>query len=256
MQKGKAPDRGRGKYEEDPKDWRVPRSKRVRLPQSTTFRSLFFKGVGCGEPGSDAQLLHTSPNVYLIKSFLSKKEVDDLLGLIACHRKSFTRAYVDDDDGRQLIDDIRTNSFFSFDKSANELIRGIEQRAATLAGLSLEHVEPLQVVRYRRGQQYQTHHDAATLSWDMRRATLDPGMQRFVSIFVYLNSLPHGQGHTEFPNIGISVKPEEGSALMWCNFKESGSPDARVAHHGCKVTGEHTKYGLNIWTTDTVWMGH
>ena len=43
-------------------------------------------------------------------------------------------------------------------------IRAIETRAAELCGVPPDNVEPLQVVAYRDGQQFKTHHDAGTLS--------------------------------------------------------------------------------------------
>ena len=33
----------------------------------------------------------------------------------------------------------------------------------------------------------------------------------------YLNSLPEGEGHTEFPLLDLSVRPERNCALLFCN---------------------------------------
>jgi prolyl 4-hydroxylase len=43
------------------------------------------------------------------------------------------------------------------------------------------------------------------------------GGQRIVTFKTYLTNLELG-GNTIFPNIGLSVKPAKGTALLWFNF--------------------------------------
>jgi len=49
---------------------------------------------------------------------------------------------------------------------------------------------------------------------------------------IYLTSVPLG-GHTIFPQAGISVKPEAGSALYWFNHDAVTENDSRTFHLGC-----------------------
>ena len=71
-----------------------------------------------------------------------------------------------------------------------------------------------------------------------------------VTLFVYLNTLPEGVGHTDFPQIGLSVRPRSGTALLFCNVAADGEPDPRVCHRACPVPPGHHKFGCNVWIAD------
>eukprot|EP00968_Pinguiococcus_pyrenoidosus_P013360 scaffold1220_cov259-Pinguiococcus_pyrenoidosus.AAC.32 len=78
-----------------------------------------------------------------------------------------------------------------------------------MLGLSAEYVEPLQIVSYTEGQHFDIHHDAGT--WNEETETIEgcTRPRRIATIFVYLNTLPEGQGHTEFPRLDLSIRPEK-----------------------------------------------
>lgn len=82
------------------------------------------------------------------------------------------------------------------------------------------------MVAYCNGQQFKTHHDAGTLESDdeydetseqavdkdgddaVKKKTWQVNLvapRRLATIFVYLNSLPKGQGATAFPLLDIEV---------------------------------------------------
>lgn len=82
------------------------------------------------------------------------------------------------------------------------------------------------------------------------RVEVGGGPRRVVTIFVYLNSLPLDVGHTEFPQLGLSVRPQCGCALLFCNVMRDGKPDPRTAHRAAPVTAPHRKFGCNLWLTD------
>ena len=65
-----------------------------------------------------------------------------------------------------------------------------------------------------------------------------------------MNDLPEGQGHTEFPLLNLTIQPERGKALIFCNIDSQGMPDRRLLHKACPVFGENIKYGVNIWITN------
>ena len=110
-------------------------------------------------------------------------------------------------------------------------------------------MEPLQIVSYTRGQKFETHHDAGTLLDDGSVQPVPP--RRLVTLFLYLNTLPEGQGHTEFPALGISVKPERGCGVLFCNVMPDGTIDGRTQHRAAPVFDRLYKYGVNVWITDT-----
>ena len=75
--------------------------------------------------------------------------------------------------------------------------------------------------------------------------------RRLVTFFVYLNSLPEGEGHTEMTKLGISVQPRRGHALLFCNVDSRGEPEPLAAHRACPVRSGFIKFGMNIWITDS-----
>jgi len=75
---------------------------------------------------------------------------------------------------------------------------------------------------------------------------------RVATFFVYLNTLPKGEGCTIFPTLnggkGLACQPVRGKALLFCNLKEDCSPDVDTVHRASPVEGEDThKLGMNIW---------
>ena len=98
---------------------------------------------------------------------------------------------------------------------------------------------------------------------------LTEGPRRLATLFLYLNTLPEGIGHTEFPllpaELGghtelrrrgggggpFSVRPRCGTALLFCNVDASGAPDVRLCHRACPVPDGHIKFGVNVWVRAT-----
>ena len=60
------------------------------------------------------------------------------------------------------------------------------------------------------------------------------GGPRLMTFMVYLSSVEAG-GRTVFLQPGVSVKPEQGSALYWFNMGAQNNYDSRVFHLGCPV---------------------
>lgn len=66
-----------------------------------------------------------------------------------------------------------------------------------------------------------------------------------MTLMIYLTSVEAG-GHTIFPQVGISVKPEIGSALYWFNIGAQNNFDSRNLHLGCPVLYGN-KWIINKW---------
>lgn len=74
-------------------------------------------------------------------------------------------------------------------------VQAMNRRIAALSGLPIENGEPLQILRYRPGQEYKPHFD-----W------LDVGNRRVMTALAYLNDDYEG-GETEFTKIGLKERP-------------------------------------------------
>lgn len=152
----------------------------------------------------------------------------------------------------------RTSSFLSFENQQDRVISAIEQRAAALLGCwsPVSRVEPLQLVRYQTGQFFGLHHDLGDWNEESGQVLLPPKAwymkRRVATVFCYLNTLPSPQagGETFFPRASdLTIAPQQGKAILFCNISADGSPDPRTIHAGNTVT-EGTKYGLNIWISE------
>jgi hypothetical protein len=117
----------------------------------------------------------------------------------------FCKSYLDKASGSSqtiLVEQSqRTSSFLSFNKLQNYFVASMEKRASDLLGLSVEQMEPLQLVRYNVGEFFGVHHDLGIL-YDDGSVELPPKhvccKRRMVTIFVYLNDIWNGGGCTFF----------------------------------------------------------
>ncbi|CAL1125683.1 unnamed protein product [Cladocopium goreaui] len=108
-------------------------------------------------------------------------------------------------------------------------------------------VEALQLVRYRKGEQYSAHVD-----WGRKQdASLWLGGQRTATALIYLNTLWEDcGGETSFERLGIKVSPHAGSALVWSNVDRDGQPQDLVEHRAMPVLCETEKYAVNVWVRE------
>jgi len=193
--------------------------------------------------GVSRTTMSDSPILDVLDNFLSPQEAEEIIALA---NDRFARsAVVDPSTGTQKPDATRTSSTVFLDKSENELVRRIEERAAKAAGLPATFLERLQVTRYLHGQFYRPHFDYLPETPDV----LANG-QRAVTIFAYLADLPEEEtgGATAFPKLGLKIRPKKGKAVLWHNMDHTGKVDPRTLHGGEEVLLPHSvKYGLNIW---------
>ena len=68
---------------------------------------------------------------------------------------------------------------------------------------------------------------------------------RYATVLVYLRDVEEG-GETSFPQLGISVKPKKGRALIWNSMTADGNCDPTSLHNAAKVVQGH-KIILQRW---------
>ncbi|KAK6172121.1 hypothetical protein SNE40_018070 [Patella caerulea] len=113
----------------------------------------------------------------------------------------------------------------------------LENRIHKAMGLPPSHGGKFQLTSYPVGKAYKTHTDCIVGGTDKR--------DRMASVLVYLNDVADG-GKTEFPDLGIWVKPRKGRALLWNNMDKAGKcePESR---HEASVVKSGQKYILIRW---------
>lgn len=164
--------------------------------------------------------------MLLVPNFVTAEEVDHILGLAEA-----ANAWVPSVVWRGGEAQNRTSSSFMLRTAQTPVIASIEKRVAMLAGVAVENVERLNIIRYLPGEIFGEHHD---------------GRDRPKTVFVYLNDVPGGGGHTRFRQLALQVKPMKGCAVMWHNLHVDGTRDERLIHRGV-APDQGIKYGMNCF---------
>lgn len=182
---------------------------------------------------SEAVVLSGTPSVVLFKDFISNRERLHLLELAEAKKQRST--VVDNVTGDSIVSDYRTGYLAMIGKAEDEIVRGIEDRIARVSFTRYEQGEPIQVIGYKRGDQYKPHNDWFDPAITGSKKQLVMGGQRIKTVMLYLRA-PKAGGETRFTNLNINVKPFPGAALMWDNvLPGTTTVDHRVQHAGLPV---------------------
>jgi prolyl 4-hydroxylase len=133
-----------------------------------------------------------------------------------------------------------TNTFLSLDEPA---VVPFIDKVEKLLGVPRSHYEDLQVVRYRKGQEYKPHYDSCF------SCTGDgDDVRRKYTVLVFLNRVPKGGG-TTFPELDLEICPRTGTAIVWKNIDELQNIIKDSVHSGAPVCrGE--KWACQLWIRD------
>jgi len=205
-----------------------------------SVNAMFKRIAGARDLGafrnSSARVLSTSPWVAVIDDFLSAKEADALL---AAGGVGWSRSLAGD--GEQAV---RTSStaWCRGKCMSDPVVDAVQQRVTQLTGVPTEHGEWLQVLRYREGEFYKTHHDQNS----PRASAWGP---RLYTFYMYLADVARGGG-THFPRLNVTVAPKKGRAVLWPSVLDEDpfERDDRTDHEALPPEGEGAvKYGCNFW---------
>lgn len=174
-----------------------------------------------GDRTIGATVLHDEPLVMQFNEVLSDDECQALI-VSASTRMSRSKLASKD------ISNIRTSSGMFFNEQESPLIAEIERRIASLMHIPLSHAEGLQVLRYEQEQQFKEHYDFFAENNAASRNN------RISTLIVYLNDVEEG-GETNFPNLGLSIKPIKGSAIYFEYFYYDQAINEKTLHSGQPV---------------------
>ena len=187
-----------------------------------------------GDPGlaPAAERLSEAPFVSLHRAAFSAEECAYLLSIAdSCYAPSL----VGDGFGRQVRSDVRTSDTAHLHWLIEDpAIHALNRRLAAISGTSPEQGEPLQVLRYRPGQEYRPHID-----WDSNENG------RIMTALVYLNEDFTG-GETHFVRTGLKAKGRLGDVLVFRSAAADGGLDPLSEHAGLPVDSG-IKYIASRW---------
>eukprot|EP00401_Gymnodinium_catenatum_P040252 CAMPEP_0117572766 /NCGR_PEP_ID=MMETSP0784-20121206/60537_1 /TAXON_ID=39447 /ORGANISM="" /LENGTH=437 /DNA_ID=CAMNT_0005371169 /DNA_START=26 /DNA_END=1336 /DNA_ORIENTATION=- len=182
------------------------------------------------------------PRMTVLPNFLSDDECDHLIRLVDGYwmpslvgqGKSLSEEQYARGELENAVSKTRTSWSCMLRYAQTAVVERLEHRVASVAGLPLEQLERMNMVRYAPGEHFDEHHD---------------GVFRPRTVFVYLNDLPEDddEGDTSFPALGLSFKPRKGAAVMWSNVADgTDREDGRMLHMGRAPT-KGVKYGVNCF---------
>lgn len=152
---------------------------------------------------------------------------------------------VDPHSGRVLHDDYRSSSsteLAAFVEDPWALV--LQQRLCDLLDAPLVNAEWLSLLHYAPGQEYRPHRDYLPPPALRTPAGRQAGQRRH-TVFAYLCDVEAGGG-TAFPELGVTIEPRLGRAVLFDNLDGDGAPDPRTLHAGLPVqAGE--KWLATLW---------
>lgn len=207
--------------------------------------------------------ISTRPRAYEIDYLVSDEEA---AFIIESAKKKLARSSVEmrGPNGETVNTDTRTSVNSWLERTKTGVMDSIYRRVADVLQLPQELMhsefpsgiaENMQVVHYRNGQHYASHHD-----WGVR----DSPHTRFATLLLYLNE-PLKGGETAFPKAqvgdpeGMVVTPKKGRAVLFYSQFPDGNCDDDSLHEARPVPeGGGEKWLANVWVHDSVFwkQGH
>jgi prolyl 4-hydroxylase len=212
-------------------DWQSALELLTRLGETSEVAARQVEKLGQmkmttnGEPlvSYNLDLCSSQPRVAICRQFLTDAECDYVADIGAPFLEP---SYVVDPNTQQLIPHpVRRSHGAMFGVYTEDLvINAINRRIASLSGTAYENGEPLQLLQYRRGDEYRPHLDALP----------NEPNQRVMTLIIYLTDGYDG-GETQFSRTGLSFKGQKGDALLFANLLPDGRPDPLSLHCGLPV---------------------
>jgi prolyl 4-hydroxylase len=140
---------------------------------------------------------------------------------------------VDRVSGGTELNAARTSEGTYFHHTESDLLVRINRRIAALTRWPLENGEPLQILHYERGAQYEPHFDYFDANDPGTAKLISQGGQRVATLIIYLND-PDAGGATIFPDIGLEIAAVRGNAVFFSY--ERAHPGTGTLHGGTPVT--------------------
>lgn len=190
----------------------------------------------------DVEVFSSDPWVVLVRGAMREDEIETLLRERSWQRASDTGSVGADGRATHVFSGNRkTDVHWCGAGCIKEPPTGrLISRIAEMLRVHPHYFELPQLLRYHPDMYYKTHHDAAGSPKEHLGT-------RIYTAFVYLSSVEEG-GHTEFPRLGLKVKPERGAMLIWPSvFDHDPTRADRRTDHGALPVVSGTKFSANVW---------
>ena len=187
------------------------------------------------------------PTIKYFKNVFTPEECSKI---IKHARSKLERSSVDYGDVLQYGEE-RTSSQYWMKTNELPFLEKVSLFVSEITGLPLENQEDWQVLRYKPGQQYKYHYDAASPFADGYEGVIKKNKQRgwgdrLYTFFIYLNNVKSG-GEAHFPILDVKIKPMHGKAVLWNNLNKKQTSFHPMSIHGGLPVKEGEKWAINLW---------
>ena len=194
----------------------------------------------------ELQVVSLTPRAFIIPNFLSDFEISDIMRLA---EPRMSKSIVGDGETGSFESKTRTSRNGWLNRQSSAITETLFTRAGHLLrieNLDSRNTEDIQVVHYKDGQKYDSHHDWGVSGYPE---------SRFITLLLYLSDMesPQAGGETAFPKgaggRGFKVQPGKGSAVLFYNLLEDGNGDDLALHAALPIQ-QGEKWLANFWVWD------
>ena len=202
-----------------------------------------FHPINLSYPG--LQLIHRSPNVFLVNEFLTSDECDRILEKAAAtHLQRSTQSHYRT--GQPYESELRTSQHAVMTQREAP---GVVAKLCSLCYIPATNWERFKLIRYATGEYFKPHWDGYV---GTKSGSGFVSSNRVLTFFCYLSSVPpDAGGETHFPQLNLKVAPRKGTALIhFPATLDLDTRDERCEHEGCMVLkGEKWILNAQMWAT-------
>jgi prolyl 4-hydroxylase len=191
------------------------------------------------------QVEHADAQLYLYQGFLSAKDCKTLIAKIDADAVPSTLYAGTEQAGFRTSYSCHLNRWDAF-------IAKVEARMSDVLGIDNDYAETMQGQRYQVGQEFKAHHDFFHPDQSYWVHEGPGGGQRSWTAMIFLNEPKEG-GATEFPHLGLGIRPQAGMMLMWNNVKPDGTLNYKTLHTGTPVI-RGVKHIITKWYRQNDWL--
>ena len=105
-------------------------------PLPPRLRTLFHSDISATSSlPKKLELIHSNPNIYLVRDFLSSSELLYFDKVCTQHGKAFKSSFTENEEQQEVVSEERTSSHIHLSKGQHSLVRTVETRASDIVGL-------------------------------------------------------------------------------------------------------------------------
>ena len=180
------------------------------------------------------QLLSQNPQIARVPGLLAHELCQ---WLVQTSTGRLSRALVYDAVRQQTLPHYsRSNSSAIFGLTDTNIVFTLLQiRIAATVQAPLRHLEPVNVLHYKGGEEIQNHYDFIDPQVPNYADQIQRNGDRAITFLVYLND-SYSAGETSFPKTDVTHKGTRGEGLFFVNITAAGTPNLDTLHAGLPPT--------------------